>query len=202
MKSIFPKEILDHSSELYRYHFLKKSQTIYVILLLSIICISAALPFIKIDLYTASLGMIRPSKERNLITSPINGKINNIYIVENSSVKKGDTLVSLDDSSVSQDLELIEEQLDSLNLYLLDLKLMCHARIVRSDSLMTTLYRSQFIRYEQKLKELQEKRQRHLALFKRQNHLYEKGVIAKIDIETATFELNKARNELLYFKKH
>ena len=202
MKSIFPKEILDYTSELYRYHFLKKSQTIYVILLLSIICVSAALPFIKIDLYTASPGMIRPSKVRNLITSPINGKINDVHIVENSSVKKGDTLVSLDDSSVSQELGLIEEQLDSLNLYLLDLKLLSYSKIVRSDSLMTSLYTSQFIRYEQQLKDLQENKQRHLVLFKRQNYLYEKGVIAKIDIETATFELNKARNELLYFKKH
>ncbi len=125
MKTIFPKEILDYTSELYRYKFLKKSQIIYVILLLSIFCIALALPFIKIDLYTSSPGMIRPSKERNLITSPINGKINDVLIVENSSVKKGDTLVTLDDSSVSIELGLAKEQLDSLKLYIHDLKLMC-----------------------------------------------------------------------------
>ncbi len=201
MKTIFPKEILDYTSELYRYKFLKKSQIIYVILLLSIFCIALALPFIKIDLYTSSPGMIRPSKERNLITSPINGKINDVLIVENSSVKKGDTLVTLDDSSVSIELGLAKEQLDSLKLYIHDLKLMCHSKIIRSDSLATTLFKGQFAEYEQKLQDLHEKLQRHLSLFKRQNQLYKKGVIAKIEFETASFELEQIRNQLLYFKK-
>lgn len=202
MKTIFPKEILEYTSELHRYKFLKKSQMIYLILLLSLICFSAALPFIKIDLYSASSGMIRPSKERNMITSPINGKIDKVLIVENSSVKKGDTLLTLDDSIVSQELILIEEQLDSLELYIHDLKLMCHSKMLRIDSLKTNLYKSQFIRYNQKLKALRERNQRQLVQFKRQNHLYTKGVIAKIEIESATFELDKAHNDLLYFKKH
>ena len=155
MKSIFPKEILDYTSELYRYNFLKRSQAIYMILLISLLLIGVALPFIKIDLYTTSPGMIRPSKARNLITSPINGKINDVRIVENSSVKEGDTLVVLDDSSISQELVLIEEQTDTLKLYIQDLKLMCHDLMVPSDSLSTTLGKSLFQQYEQKLKDLQ-----------------------------------------------
>jgi len=202
MKTIFPKEILEYTSELHRYKFLKKSQMIYLILLLSLICMSTALPFIKIDLYSSSAGMIRPSKERNTITSPIKGKINQVYIVENSFVKKGDTLLTLDDSSVSQELVLVKEQLDSLTLYIHDLKLMYHSKLIRMDSLKTTLYKSQFLRYNQKLKALREKSQRQLAQFKRQNHLYKKGVIAKIEIETATFELDKTHNDFIYFQKH
>ncbi len=185
MKSIFPKEILDHTSELYRHNFLKRSQAIYMILLISLLLIGAALPFIKIDLYTTSPGMIRPSKERNLITSPINGKIDDVRIGENSSVKEGDTLVILDDSSISQELALIEEQTDTLKLYIKDLKLMCRDLLVPPDSLTTTLGKSQFQQYEQKLKALQEKWQRHLSMFKRQNHLYKKDVIAKIEFETS-----------------
>lgn len=202
MKSIFPKEILDYTSELYRYNFLKRSQAIYMILLISLLLIGVALPFIKIDLYTTSPGMIRPSKARNLITSPINGKINDVRIVENSSVKEGDTLVVLDDSSISQELVLIEEQTDTLKLYIQDLKLMCHDLMVPSDSLSTTLGKSLFQQYEQKLKDLQEKWHRHVSSFERQNHLYKKGVIAKIEFETSAYELEKSRNELLYFKKN
>lgn len=202
MKSIFPKEILDYTSELYRYNFLKRSQVIYMILLISLLIIGAALPFIKIDLYTSSPGIIRPSKERNLITSPINGMINDVLIVENSSVKEGDTLVILDDSSISQELALIEEHTDTLKLYIEDLKLMCHDLMVPQDSLVTALGKSQFQQYEQKLKDLEKKRQRHLSTFKRQNHLYKKGVIAKIEFETSAYELETSRNELLYFKKN
>ena len=202
MKTIFPKEILDYTSEFHRYKFLKKSQMIYLILLLSLICLCMALPFIKVDLYSSSAGMIRPSKERNTITSPISGKVNEVLIVENSSVKKGDTLLTLDDSSVSQELILVKEQFDSLSLYIHDLKLMCHSKMIHIDSLQTILYKSQFLQYNQKLKSLREKNLRQLAQFKRQNHLYKKGVIAKIEIETAIFELDKTNNDLLYFKKH
>jgi len=138
MKNIFPKEILDYTSELYRYNFLKRSQVIYVVLLALLVICSVALPFIKIDLYTASPGMIRPGKERNLITSPINGKINDVLIAENSSVKEGDTLVTLDDSSISQEIALMEEQTDTLKLYIEDLRLLCEKKIISSDSLGTT----------------------------------------------------------------
>ena len=201
MKNIFPKEILDYTSELYRYNFLKRSQVIYVVLLASLVICSVALPFIKIDLYTASPGMIRPGKERNLITSPINGKINDVLIAENSSVKVGDTLVILDDSSISQEIALMEEQTDTLKLYIEDLRLLCEKKMISSDSLGTTLGKSQFQQYKQKLKDLQENWQRHLSVFKRQNHLFKKGVIAKIEFETSTYELEKSRNELLYFRK-
>lgn len=202
MKSLFPKEILDYTSELYRYNFLKRSQTIYTILLVSIVIICAALPFIKIDLYTDSPGMIKPSKERNPITSPINGKINEVLVLENSPVEEGDTLVVLDDSSISHELRLLEEQIDSLKLYVHDLKLMCHYKTNLSNSLSTNLGKSQFLQYEQKLKDINDIWQRQLSLFKTQNHLFEKGVIAKVEFETSSYELEKSRNELQYFKKH
>lgn len=202
MKTVFPKEMLDYTSEIYRYNFLKRSQAIYMILLILLIIVSAALPFIKIDLYTASPGMIRPGKERNLITSPINGKINHVLIGENSSVKEGDTLVILDDSSISQEMVLLQEQTDTLKQYIQDVKLMFDNQMIPRDSLVTSLAKSEFQQYRQKLKDLHEKWQRQLSTFQRQNHLYKKGVIAKTEFETSTFELEKSRNELLYFKKH
>ena len=69
---------------------------------------------------------------------------------------------------------LIEEQVDSLTLSIHDLRLICHSKIVRSDSLKMAIYKNQFLRYKQKLKSLQERIQRHLIQFERQNHLYEK----------------------------
>ena len=56
MKTIFPKEFLENASELYRYNCLKKSQLIYIIVLVFLVCIAIALPLIKIDLYTSSPG--------------------------------------------------------------------------------------------------------------------------------------------------
>lgn len=202
MKSIFPKEILHHTSEMYRYNFLKRSQPIYMTILLFLVSICFALPFIEIDLYTTSPGMIRPSKERNVVTSPINGKIKEVLTTENAFVEKGDTLVTLDDLSVSQQIKLQQEELDSLKRYVDDLKLMSNPESVQSDSLASILFKSQFTQYLQKIKGFQKKLQRDLSLFKRQKHLYKKGVIARVEFEKSSFELEKTRNELVYFKKH
>lgn len=93
---IFPIEIMEHSVELYRYQHLRKSKIIYLILLLSFTSLLLVVPFVKIDLYTSIPGMIRPNKKINLPPGPIDGKINDIFITVNPSVKKGGLV--LDDS--------------------------------------------------------------------------------------------------------
>ena len=202
MKTIFPREILDFTLEIHRFNFLKRSHMIYLILLFSLFGLGLSLPFIKIDLYSSSFGMIRPSKEKNMITSPINGKVNEVHISENSSVQKGDTLLTLDASFVSKEINLLKKEFDSLSLFIHDIKLLSQATYVSSDSLETDLYKSLLIQYRQKLKTLQDKCDRLLVQFKRQNHLYKKGVIATVDIEAASYELDKAKNEFNYFKRH
>jgi hypothetical protein len=82
---IFPKEIMEHSVELYRHQQLRKSKIIYYILLLSFSALLFVIPFVKIDLYKKAPGMIRPFKEINLITNQVNGKINEIFLHKNAS---------------------------------------------------------------------------------------------------------------------
>lgn len=201
MKTIFPKEILDYTSELYRYNFRKKNHIVYVVLLITLIIVAIALPFIKIDLYSSSRGMIRPGKERNKVTSPIDGRIQNVYVSENSIVKKGDTLISLDNNLILQELKLAQVQRDSLDLFIHDLNLICKSEIIPLDSIKSFLYKSELIEYRQKLKGLEEGLERKLSSFQRQNHLYKKGVIARVEYEAASFELESTRNEVLYFRK-
>ena len=59
MNSIFPKEIIEFSVEWHRYQHLKKSSIIYTVLLASFSLMIFAIPFVKIDLYTSSHGIIR-----------------------------------------------------------------------------------------------------------------------------------------------
>lgn len=201
MKIVFPKEILENSSEIYRYRFLKKSHVVYMILLISLIIAALVLPFVKIDLYTACPGMIRPRKEKNLITSPINGKIEDIRIVESAHVKKGDTLIKLDNKTVYSDLNLAEARVDSLECYISDLEYICVSKTIHTDSIQSALFLNQWEEYKQKLKAMKQKVRRFQVVFKRQLHLYDKGVISKVDMENARFELRKVKNELEYFKK-
>ncbi len=59
MNSIFPKEIIEHSVECHRYQHLRKSSIIYIVLLASFSLMIFLIPFVKIDLYTSSHGIIR-----------------------------------------------------------------------------------------------------------------------------------------------
>jgi hypothetical protein len=59
MNSIFPKEIIEFSVECHRYQNLRKSGIIYNVLLASFSLMILLIPFIKIDLYTSSDGVIR-----------------------------------------------------------------------------------------------------------------------------------------------
>ena len=65
MNNIFPKEILEYSVEWHRYQHLRKSRIIYTVLLASFSFMIFAIPFVKIDLYTSSHGVIRKKDIEN-----------------------------------------------------------------------------------------------------------------------------------------
>lgn len=202
MKTIFPKEFLEYTLEFHRYHSMKKSKSIYFILLCAIFLMGLSLPFIKIGLYASSPGMIRPSKERNLITSPISGKISTVYITENDLVKKGDTLIRLDDTSVSYKINLISEQIEYLHQYIHDLEKLSVNKTISTEALQSAYYKSQLQQYLEQLIDKERKMRRATTVYNRQKHLFEKGVIAKMEYNNSTFELENARNELQYVRKN
>ncbi len=75
MKTIFPKEILENTTQLHQFKHSKKSTFIYTTILIAIICAIASLPFIKIDIYATSRGIIKPEKERISVGSIYSGKV-------------------------------------------------------------------------------------------------------------------------------
>lgn len=90
MKNIFPKEFLDYSIEVHRFKNLKKSQTIYWVLLALIFILCLSLPFIKIDLFQNSRGLITSGKEfipqQSLVALSID--TSNSFVKEFDNLKK------------------------------------------------------------------------------------------------------------------
>ena len=58
MKQIFPKEFLEHTSEIHRFRHRKRSLIIYALLMFFIVGSITALPFLRIPLYISSRGKI------------------------------------------------------------------------------------------------------------------------------------------------
>ena len=200
MKNIFPKEIILQSIEYHRHKHLRKSHTVYLVLLIGLIIAAILLPFIHIDLYTASPGMIRPKKEINLINSPINGKVERVKVVENSPVQQGDTLLILDDKEVSLTIERHKNQIDSLKQETYDLRYLIKTKHYNGDSIFSSLHKSQLQEFQHKIKSLKNDLSWSSKDFSRQEQLYKKGVIARKEFEISTAQIEAAQNTLLFYR--
>jgi len=201
MKQIFPKEIINATVEVHRFKHRVKSKIIYSILLLSIVGISAALPFIFLDIYSSAQGILESEKERNQITSLYSGKIKSIAIVENKAVQQGDTLLVIDNTIGLEKLNLVANQLGETNSFIKDLIYLSRTKKITQDSLQSFQYQKQYLQYVQKLKELQTRKTKTSRDYIRQKKLYKKGVIAKVEFENSRYALDLSVNESNHFTK-
>ncbi len=201
MKQIFPKEIIENTVEVHRFKHSVKSKIIYGIVLLSVIGIGASLPFIFLDIYSSAQGILKSEKERNLISSLYSGKITCIFIKENKYVHQGDTLLIIDNTIGKEKLNLISSQLEETNLFISDLAYLSNTKKLSQDSLHSFLYQKQYLQYAQKLLELQTRYKKSKRDFNRQQKLYKKEVIAKVEYENSRYNLDLTLNSLNHFKE-
>lgn len=73
---IFPKEIIENSAEVFKFKHTTKSKIIYSLLLAAILIAFISLPFIKVDVYTSSIGLVKPNTERVSDNSIVNDCMN------------------------------------------------------------------------------------------------------------------------------
>lgn len=201
MENIFPKEIIDNTLEVHRFKHRTKTKIIYTILILSVLCACISLPFLYMDIYSSAQGILKSDKERNQITSLHSGKIKIIFIEENKYVEKGDTLLIIDNTVGKQKLKLLKDQLEEAIIFIGDLKHLSNTKILRLDSLHSFLYQKQYLLYTQKLRELQTTQIKTKKDFIRQQKLFKKEVIAKVEFENSKYNFELALNELNHFKK-
>jgi len=198
---IFPKEIIENTIEVHRFKHKTSSKIIYGILILSILSIAFSLPFIFIDIYSSAQGILKSEKERNLITSSYSGKIASIFIKENKYIQKGDTLIIIDNTVGKEKSNFVSNQLEETNLFISDLTYLSNTKYLSQDSLHSFSYQKQYLQYAQKLIELQTRYKKSKRDFNRQEKLYQKDVIAKVEFENSKYNLNLAISELNHFKK-
>lgn len=201
MKTIFPKEFLTNSIEYHRHQYLKKSQYIYFTLIVGLVIFSFLLPFITIDLYSSSPGMIRSKKQRNIVKSPVNGKVETVNVKENSIVQAGDTLFVLDTQHLNQNIQNLHAQSNTLGLEIKDLEYLLNHKTFSLDSLRSDLIRSQFEEHLINLKSLEDQLYWNAKDFNRQEKLFQLGVIARKSFEASQLKLRNIQNNLTLYQR-
>jgi HlyD family secretion protein len=199
-KQIFPKEIVENTAEVHQFKHTHKSKIIYSFILLGLISAFISLPFIKIGVYNSSQGLIRPSKERSIIQNINSGKVVFHALINNLEVRKGDTLLLINNAVITQKINNSLSQLKETKIFIEDLKDLSTQKKI-SKKIVSLKYKQEYSYYQQKLSELQTRFQKIKRDYNRNEKLFEKGVIARVALDTNKLEYDLALNAIHQYKK-
>lgn len=199
MKTIFPKEIIEHTTEAHFAKFNSSIKIIYLIVIVLLIAGVLVLPIVNIPITQQGRGTIRSLSENNNVISAIYGQIAENRLHENLQVTKGDTLLILNVQKLDNELKLLGSRLDLNNEYRKDLEMLINSS---SKSLQTFLYQNELEEYKQNLIELDADIKQKKRNFELNKTLYEKEVVAKVDFENIEYALQQTRqNKDMYVKQ-
>lgn len=198
---IFPKEIIDDTTEVFRFRHTVSSKIIYGILLITIIGLFVALPFIKVDVYTSASGLVKPNLERVPVSVINSGRVKYSNIKDNLEVKEGDTILIIDNKTIDKQLQLSNKQAEEVAFYIKDLSYLTSSSDPILEHLRSDKYRAAFSEFKQKSMELQTRLKQKKSSFERNKALYENGVIALAEFERINSEYEIAIGEVSSFQK-
>lgn len=201
MKQIFPKEIIENTVEVLQFSHTTKSNTIYTIILLTIIGTFVALPFVTVNVYSNARGIIKPNKERVDLSVIISGRIIFSDLKNNKKVKKGDTLLVIDNNGIDDQLNLSNYQLEETTQFITDLKQLLSPSVMTTQELLSSKYQRERLQYSQKLRDLSVRFNKVKRDFDRHKILYDKHVVSKSEFENKQLEYNLAFSDIQQFKK-
>lgn len=201
MKNIFPKEILENTTQVHQFKHSKKSSIIYTIFLIALLGAFISLPFIKVDVYTSSRGLLKPEQERISLNLIYAGKVLKSSIKLNKKVTIGDTLIILDDHNIDSKLELIQYKITEVSRFKHDIENLITNKHIILDSIYSAKYQKEYLQYNQKLKELHTRFKKEKKDYLRNKSLFEKGVIAAVEFENYKFDYDLIINAIAQLKK-
>lgn len=199
MKQLFPKEIINSTVEVHQFRHKTRSKIIYTIILLSLIVMLISLPLIKVSVYSTSSGIIKPDKERIILKNITNGKVVFSNLLNNKKVIKGDTLLVINNNSLQRQLTQNKYQIEELKSFVTDLNILLQER--HNKKLSSSKFIQEDAFFKQKLNELETRYRKIREDYNRNTHLFEKGVIAKITLNSSKLEYDLSLNAIHQLKK-
>ncbi len=196
MKQIFPKEIIESTIEVHQFKHHVKSQIVYILMLLFVSFVFTSLPFIKISVYTTSRGILKPNKERLPLTLISSGEVLMTNLKNNLKVNKGDTLLTLNNENLREEILLSTFQKNEISNHIKDLEYLINENNINSKKIITSKYLKEYLLFKQTLNELELKFEKASRDFQRNSTLYQKNVISKVEYETSEFDLNITKNSI------
>lgn len=199
---LFPKEIIEFTSEYYIWKNTVKSQLIYSSIVLFLVLMLFILPYLKVDISVLSRGIIRPVIEKENITSLVSGRIESLRVTDNQAINKGDIVAIIESSTVSNRLSLNKKEQIRLLTQISDL-----TKIVRLDSssfflkkfpfkFKSSIYQDSFIHFQESLLNKNQQIMNAQRLLNQNKYLYQKQDISKSKYENSVYHLSLSMSKL------
>ncbi|RLJ63303.1 HlyD family secretion protein [Lacinutrix venerupis] len=190
--NIFPEDILHNTVEYHIAKHSKKTNLIFWIIFLVLATALAALPFIYVDIYTTSRGIITSHEKPVTLFAPATGRITYFNLIENQSVSVGDTLLVVNQKILDERDNLIDSQKEDTENFIKDLEFLIKGNYSK---LKTKQYKKEYLKFQQQLFNINTIIKNTQAEYNRAKILFEKDVIAKSEYDNALLELNKLKND-------
>lgn len=141
---LFPFEYIELTTEFLYSKKSKRSNIIYVVVLVLTIASIALTPFLNVTVTSQSRGIIRSELENNIIELAVSGRVFINNLKENKVVKAGDTLLMLDNKHIEEAIHTIEKKIALNERYIIDIENMLK---YLANNLKTSKYLSEYNEY-------------------------------------------------------
>jgi multidrug resistance efflux pump len=197
---LIPFSISESSLESYLIRITTRSRIIYWIIIGMILTGIAILPFIYVDVSVQARGFFQSVIEKQVVYTPIQGKIIYTSIRNGGIIKKGDTLLIIDTETIkAQHLSLVQKIMEN-DSSIIDLERLTKITLEDNKSFnigLTTLrYKAELANLKSQKTIQVQKYEKKRSEHKRNEMLYQQEIIPKTDYENSLFSFNSERDNL------
>lgn len=180
---------IENTVSILNSRYKKNSYIIYKLLLFSVISVVIALPMVEVDITSKSRGIVRPLGDNIQVTPIVSGRVMVSNIINNKTVREGDTLLVVEPSIINEQLQAnisvyndIKERLSDLDVLIDNTK--------SKKILNTSLYRDEWTEYQSKLEDLNVRNRQYKRELSRSKEGLNLGLVSDYDY-------NKIKDELI-----
>lgn len=206
-KQLFPKEVIESTTEAYLPRVSVKSQLIYTIILVALVTTFAALPFIKVDISTQANGIIRTVADKTEVKSLTSGRLSVVNVAENQTVAPNQLLFKIVTDELDSQLDLASYNYEDQARNIKDLNTLSgvyKGNLFGNHSLQTPLYAQQLNALRSMVQENLFAQRKIKPELKSDKRLYDEKVISKREYDAKIYELTKlkAEYESMFQRQH
>jgi len=178
---------------------MKRTNIIYVLLILAVITAVILLPIIKVPISISAQGVVRPKMENAKILSLVSGRIiDNRIVGNNQQVKEGDTLLIVVSEDLENKLSLNKDLMADYSRQIADLKLILGGD---AKSVQGGQYQLEYLSMEQRMSEIQSQLTLARRELERNNKLYSQGVVSQAELDKTQYTYEQLENQFLTIRK-